>query len=82
MRFIGGTNNTNYFTLRSLSFFSFYKRLQSIFEISTTYRFVSYLLAGNRLICRLPAQCIISKSNVKLWSVRATIRTACLSIFL
>ena len=71
MHFIGSTNNTNYYTLRSLSLFSFYKSLQLILEISATYRFVSYLLAENRLICRLPAQCMISKSNVKLHVVRA-----------
>ena len=78
MHFIGSTNNTNCYTQCSLSFFSFYKSLQLIFGISATYRFDSYLLAGNCLICRFSAQCMISKSNVKLWSVR---RCVCLFLF-
>ena len=48
--------------LRSLSFFSFYKSLQFIFEISATYREICLLSASrylNWLICsQLPAQCI------------------------
>ena len=47
MHFIGSTNNTNCYTQSSLSFFPFYKSLELIFGISATYRFVSYLLAGN-----------------------------------
>ena len=48
MHFIGSTNiDTNFYTQCSLSFSSFYKSLQLIFGISATYRFVSYLLAGN-----------------------------------
>ena len=50
----------------SLSIFLLAMILQLILEISTTYRLVSYLLADNWLICRLHAQCMISKSNVKL----------------
>ena len=38
------------------------KSIQSILEISTTYRLVS-----NWLICRLRAQCMISKGNFKLF---------------
>ena len=38
MHFIGSINNTDYYTLRSLSFFSYSKSLQLIFEISATYR--------------------------------------------
>ena len=40
------------------------KSLQSILEISTTYRLVS-----NWLICRLRAQCMISRSNFKLFMI-------------
>ena len=78
MHFIGSTNNTNCYTQCSPSFFSFYKSLQLIFGISATYRFDSYLPAGNCLICRFSAQCMISKNNVKLWSVR---RCVCLFLF-
>ena len=46
--------------------YSLAKSLQLILEISATYRLVSYLLAGDWLICRLCMQCMISKSNVKL----------------
>ena len=49
----------------SLSVFALAKSLQLILEISATYRLVSYLLADTWLICRLRAQCMISKSNVK-----------------
>ena len=40
--------------------------LQLIMKISATYRLVSYLMADLWLICRLRAQYMISKSNVKL----------------
>ena len=63
-------DNFCYYTLYFLSLFSFAKSMQSVLEISTTYRWVSYLLAGNQLICRLGVQCMIFKSNVKLCSVR------------
>ena len=49
----------------TLSIFSLAEILQLILEISATYRLVSYLLADNWLFCRLRAQCMISKSNVK-----------------
>ena len=48
----------------STIYLSLAKSLSLILEISTTYRLVSYLLADNWLICRLCAQCMISKSNV------------------
>ena len=41
-----------------------------IFEISTTCRLVSYLLADNLLVCRLRAQCIISNNNINSGSLR------------
>ena len=49
----------------TLSVFALAKSLQLILQISATYRLVSYLLADTWLICRLHAQCMISKSNVK-----------------
>ena len=52
------------YTFYSVSIFSLAKSLQLILEISATHRLVSYLLVDNFLICRLRAQCIISKSNV------------------
>ena len=53
-----------YNTFYSLSIFSLAKSLQLIFEISATYRLVSYLLAHNWLICRLRAQCMIYNNRV------------------
>ena len=41
-----------------------------IFEISTTCRLVSYLLADNLLVCRLRAQYIISNNNINSGSLR------------
>ena len=46
------------------------KSLQLILEIIATYRVLSHLLDDLRLKCRLRAQCMISKSNVKLYFVR------------
>ena len=56
-----------YYTLYSISVFSLAKNLQLTLVISPTYRLVSYLLADNWLICRLCGQCMISKSNGKLF---------------
>ena len=47
----------------SLSSFSLAKSLQLISEKGASYKLVSYLLADYCLICRLRAQCIISKGN-------------------
>ena len=49
------TNNLYYYTLHALSVFSLTKKLQLILEVG-----------GFWLICTLCAQCMISKSNVKL----------------
>ena len=46
------------------------KSIQLFLEMSTTYRLFSYLLADNQLVCRLHMQYMISKSNVKLLSVK------------
>ena len=51
----------------TISVFSLAKNLQLTLVISATYRLVRYLLADNWLICRLCGQCMISKSNVKLF---------------
>ena len=71
-RFIRQNNNFTraahyfvYYTLYSLSIFSLDNILQLILEISATYGLDSYPLADNWLICRLRAQCMIFKSNVK-----------------
>ena len=53
-------------TFYSLSIFSSAKSLQLIFEISVTYRLVSYLLTDNWLIFRLHAQCMISNNSTSV----------------
>ena len=45
------------------------RSLQLISEISATYCLVCYLPADSWLICRLHTQCMISKSNVKIFSM-------------
>ena len=49
------------------------KSLQLILEIIATYRVLSHLLDDLRLKCRLRAQYMISKSNVKLYFVRCCV---------
>ena len=64
-------NYLTLYSLVSLSVFSLARRLQVILEIYTaTYRSVSYLLADFSDYSTGCAQCMTSKSNVKLCSVR------------
>ena len=57
----------------SLSAFSLANSLQLIFEISTTFRLVSCLLADSADWSRLPGHYMISKSNVKLCCMRCCV---------
>ena len=59
---------TRYFKNRLNAAFSLARSLQFILKVSATYR-----LADNWLVCSLRVQCMISKSNVKLCSVRRCI---------
>ena len=64
------TDNRFYFTLYSLSVSSVAKSLQLILETRATNRLISYLLADDKLICRLCARCMISNNNINSGSLR------------